>query len=57
MTVVLVTLVVFLVVVGIMALGVMVHGRSLKGSCGGPGSSDCHCTTAREAQSCDSRPH
>jgi hypothetical protein len=37
--------VLFAVVMGAMGIGVLVHGRSLKGSCGGPGG-DCPCDEA-----------
>ena len=53
MLTVLATLVVFLLMVLIMAVGVMVHGRKLKGSCGGVGGS-CHCKST-EAPSCEVR--
>jgi hypothetical protein len=53
MLTVLATLAVFLLMVLIMAVGVMVHGRHLKGSCGGVGG-NCHCK-ATEAGSCEVR--
>jgi hypothetical protein len=43
MTVVLLTILVVAVAMGAMAVGVALTGKRLKGSCGGEGSSDCHC--------------
>jgi hypothetical protein len=34
------------IAMGIMAVGVILSGRSLRGSCGGVGSSDCACDAA-----------
>lgn len=45
------TFVFFVVVMAVMAIGVMVHGRRLKGSCGGPGA-DCPCDDAAR-KSCE----
>ena len=38
-------------VMAAMAIGVMIHGRRLKGSCGGPGG-DCPCDDAAQ-ESCE----
>ena len=43
MTVWLLTVVVVALAMGAMAIGVAVSGRRLRGSCGGDGSTDCHC--------------
>jgi hypothetical protein len=45
------TFLLFGAVMGAMAVGVMVHGRRLKGSCGGPGA-DCPCDEAAR-ESCE----
>lgn len=45
------TFVLFVVVMAAMAIGVMIHGRRLKGSCGGPGA-DCPCDDAAR-ESCE----
>jgi hypothetical protein len=41
----------FAAVMAAMAIGVMIHGRRLKGSCGGPGE-DCPCDEAAQ-QECE----
>ena len=47
----LVTFLLFAAVMAAMAVGVMVHGRSLKGSCGGVGG-DCPCDETAQ-QECE----
>ncbi len=42
-------------VMAAMAIGVMIHGRRLKGSCGGTGG-DCPCDEAAQ-QECELRRH
>ena len=49
MQIFLATLVIFGAVMALMAVGVMVHGRRLKGSCGGVGG-DCPCDEAAQAE-------
>ena len=50
------TIVLTIVIVGAlmtgMAVGVMFTGRSLKGSCGGPGGAECACEKAGTPNAC-----
>ncbi len=50
MTLFLITFAVIAIVIFIMAIGVMFGRQAIKGSCGGPGASDCVCT-----EKCDKR--
>ena len=50
MTLFLITFAVIAIVIFIMAIGVMFGRHAIKGSCGGPGASDCVCI-----EKCDKR--
>lgn len=50
MTLFLVTFAVIAVVIFIMAIGVMFGRKAIKGSCGGPGASDCVCVEKCETR-------
>jgi len=49
------TLALFAIVMVAMAVGVLVHGRRLRGSCGGPDSESCSCGP-KKRQECRNKP-
>ena len=51
MSIFIVTLMLMGLTVAAMSIGVIVGGKRLRGSCGGPGASDCECTEV-EQQTC-----